>query len=65
MCFLGGGFGYLISLTSFRSQNKSIKFYKMRYFFGSMWFMPYIRTYGLINKPLRVGLMLVKGFDQG
>ncbi|KAI8125768.1 NADH-ubiquinone oxidoreductase chain 5 [Lucilia cuprina] len=32
---------------------------------GSMWFIPYISTYGIINYSLIVGNIVVKSFDQG
>nr|AXZ71075.1 NADH dehydrogenase subunit 5 [Pipunculus sp. XL-2018] len=65
VCIIGGMIGYFVSLMSLYSLNKSIKLYSISYFFGSMWFMPYISTYGLMNKPLIMGLLFTKVIDQG
>nr|ACP04304.1 NADH dehydrogenase subunit 5 [Drosophila pseudoobscura] len=65
VCILGGLLGYLISLTNLYSLNKSFIFYNFSTFLGSMWFMPYISTYGMIFYPLNYGQIVVKSFDQG
>nr|YP_009918968.1 NADH dehydrogenase subunit 5 [Pegoplata infirma]QMP96548.1 NADH dehydrogenase subunit 5 [Pegoplata infirma] len=65
VCILGGLSGYLISNISLFFFNKALNNYNMSYFLGSMWFMPYISTYGIINYPLVVGKMVIKSFDQG
>nr|QVL29142.1 NADH dehydrogenase subunit 5 [Ceratitis fasciventris] len=65
VCILGGLIGYLISNVSLYYFNKSLNSYLMSYYFGSMWFMPYISTYGIINYPLIVGGIVSKSFDQG
>nr|WGM80968.1 NADH dehydrogenase subunit 5 [Homoneura picta] len=65
VCVMGGLFGYLISNVSFYFLNKSLNNYSLSLFFGSMWFMPYISTYGLIKSPLMVGGLVNKSFDQG
>nr|WCB99029.1 NADH dehydrogenase subunit 5 [Bactrocera latifrons] len=65
VCFVGGLFGYFISNVSLFYFNKSLHNYLVSYFSGSMWFMPYISTYGIINYPLMLGLMVCKTFDQG
>nr|QXG19161.1 NADH dehydrogenase subunit 5 [Drosophila busckii] len=65
VCIFGGIFGYLISVMNLYSLNKSLKFYKISSFLGSMWFMPYMSTYGIIFYPLNYGQMVVKSFDQG
>nr|UJG45125.1 NADH dehydrogenase subunit 5 [Tachinidae sp.] len=65
VCLIGGFMGYLISNISFFFKNKSLNYYSLTYFLGSMWFMPYISTYGLINYPLKIGQGLLKSFDQG
>nr|QLY90182.1 NADH dehydrogenase subunit 5 [Zaphne divisa] len=65
VCILGGVMGYMISNISLFFNNKSFNNYNMSYFLGSMWFMPYISTYGIINHFLVVGNMVVKSFDQG
>nr|YP_010385081.1 NADH dehydrogenase subunit 5 [Lydina aenea]UPL65091.1 NADH dehydrogenase subunit 5 [Lydina aenea] len=65
VCLIGGMSGYLISNISLYFYNKAFNNYNFTNFFGSMWFMPYISTYGLINYSLIIGKMMVKGFDQG
>nr|YP_010277766.1 NADH dehydrogenase subunit 5 [Cylindromyia intermedia]UHY94307.1 NADH dehydrogenase subunit 5 [Cylindromyia intermedia] len=65
VCLLGGFMGYLISNVSFFFFNKSLNYYNLSYFLGSMWFMPYISTYGLINYFLMYGKIVIKTFDQG
>nr|QXG82940.1 NADH dehydrogenase subunit 5 [Tabanus formosiensis] len=65
VCILGGTMGYLISDVSFYFMNKSLKHYLSSTFLGSMWFMPYISTYGIIYSPLNLGNVVVKSFDQG
>nr|YP_010569047.1 NADH dehydrogenase subunit 5 [Fannia canicularis]UEV87289.1 NADH dehydrogenase subunit 5 [Fannia canicularis]UZC78840.1 NADH dehydrogenase subunit 5 [Fannia canicularis] len=65
VCILGGVMGYLISNISLFFFNKALNNYSFSYFLGSMWFMPYISTYGMINYPLIVGSMVIKSFDQG
>nr|QZM06647.1 NADH dehydrogenase subunit 5 [Tetanops sintenisi] len=65
VCIVGGVSGYLISNVSFFYVNKSMDYYLSSYFFGSMWFMPYISTYGVISYPLLLGGSVVKSFDQG
>nr|QLY90247.1 NADH dehydrogenase subunit 5 [Fannia armata] len=65
VCIMGGISGYLISNISLFFYNKALNNYNFSYFLGSMWFMPYISTYGVINYPLVMGTMVVKSFDQG
>nr|WKU84229.1 NADH dehydrogenase subunit 5 [Tropidia longa] len=65
VCIMGGLFGYLMSNISLFFVNKSLNFYLFSIFAGSMWFMPYISTYGIINYPLKLGINIVKNFDQG
>nr|QXG19057.1 NADH dehydrogenase subunit 5 [Drosophila ananassae]QXG19460.1 NADH dehydrogenase subunit 5 [Drosophila parapallidosa] len=65
VCIFGGLFGYLISMINLYSLNKSLLNYNISVFLGSMWFMPYISTYGMIFYPLNMGQLVVKSFDQG
>nr|WKU84065.1 NADH dehydrogenase subunit 5 [Orthoprosopa multicolor] len=65
VCIVGGLMGYLISKVSLFFTNKSLNFYFISMFAGSMWFMPYISTYGIINYSLKVGMNVLKNFDQG
>nr|UZA61125.1 NADH dehydrogenase subunit 5 [Graptomyza sp.] len=65
VCIMGGLVGYLISKVSLFFNNKSFNNYFMSLFVGSMWFMPYISTYGIINYSLKLGMNIFKNFDQG
>nr|YP_010022674.1 NADH dehydrogenase subunit 5 [Lucilia papuensis]QOP39522.1 NADH dehydrogenase subunit 5 [Lucilia papuensis] len=65
VCIIGGVSGYMISNISLFFYNSALNNYNFSYFLGSMWFMPYISTYGIINYSLIVGNMVVKSFDQG
>nr|YP_010507377.1 NADH dehydrogenase subunit 5 [Eristalinus sepulchralis]UXG18958.1 NADH dehydrogenase subunit 5 [Eristalinus sepulchralis] len=65
VCILGGLVGYLMSKISLFFINKSLNNYYLSMFIGSMWFMPYISTYGIINYSLKLGMNVVKNFDQG
>lgn len=62
---MGGFTGYIISNISFFFYNKSLNNYKLRLFFGSIWFIPIISTTGSIYYPLVIGIQTVKRFDQG
>nr|AVN67716.1 NADH dehydrogenase subunit 5 [Eurycotis decipiens] len=63
--FLGGWLGYEISKININSKLMSIKYYIYSSFMGSMWFMPYLSTYGLSNVPLNLGYNNYKVFDSG
>nr|QUL58883.1 NADH dehydrogenase subunit 5 [Hydrotaea unicidentata] len=65
VCVIGGVSGYLISKISLFFYNKALNSYNSSYFLGSMWFMPYISTYGIMNYPLIAGKLVIKSFDQG
>nr|WKU84035.1 NADH dehydrogenase subunit 5 [Ocyptamus dimidiatus] len=65
VCILGGLFGYLISNMSLFIMMKSLNNYYISMFVGSMWFMPYISTYGIINYSLKIGMNVIMNFDQG
>nr|QNV49144.1 NADH dehydrogenase subunit 5 [Drino sp. PH-2020] len=65
VCLVGGIFGYLISNISLLFFNKALNNYNISNFLGSMWFMPYISTYGIMNNLLIIGKNVNKSFDQG
>nr|UEK75565.1 NADH dehydrogenase subunit 5 [Dideoides latus] len=65
VCIIGGLIGYMISNVSLYMMNKSLNNYYFSVFAGSMWFMPYISTYGIINYSLKIGMNVVMNFDQG
>lgn len=65
VCILGGVLGYFISVVSLYFFNKSLNNYNLTMFVSSIWFIPYISTYGIIKYPLILGQEVVKSFDQG
>nr|WEG23131.1 NADH dehydrogenase subunit 5 [Siphona sp. 1 HNL-2023a] len=65
VCIMGGFIGYLISNTSLFFYNKGLNNYNFINFLGSMWFMPYISTYGIIMNFMNFGNLSLKYFDQG
>nr|UDF83750.1 NADH dehydrogenase subunit 5 [Trichopsidea sp.] len=65
VCLVGGIMGYVVSNVSLYFSNKTLKLYNWGSFLGSMWFMPYISTYGIIKYPLYLGGLVIKSFDQG
>nr|QNE85629.1 NADH dehydrogenase subunit 5 [Platypalpus longicornis] len=65
VCISGGLLGYLISNLSIYYTNNSLNYYFFSGFLGSMWFMPYISTYGIISQPLNLGGLVIKSLDQG
>nr|YP_010117786.1 NADH dehydrogenase subunit 5 [Diplonevra peregrina]QPN53559.1 NADH dehydrogenase subunit 5 [Diplonevra peregrina] len=65
VCIMGGLVGYMMSNVNLYYINKSLLYYNYSNFFGSMWFMPYISTYGLIKYPLLYGVTMNKIMDQG
>ncbi|BFM98436.1 NADH dehydrogenase subunit 5 (mitochondrion) [Sergentomyia squamirostris] len=65
ICLVGGLMGYLISNVKLFFFNKSLNNYKISWFLGSMWFMPYLSTLGVVFYPLKLGSYLMKFLDQG
>nr|QIC19208.1 NADH dehydrogenase subunit 5 [Ocydromia sp. DY-2020] len=65
VCIIGGVSGYLMSNVSLYFSNKSLNKYNLINFLGSMWYMPYLSTYGIIFYPLNMGVLVMKSFDQG
>nr|UOU85377.1 NADH dehydrogenase subunit 5 [Rhamphomyia physoprocta] len=65
VCIFGGLSGYMISNVKLFFINKSLNYYIYCNFMGSMWYMPFISTYGIIFYPLTLGSNVVKSFDQG
>nr|WGO58140.1 NADH dehydrogenase subunit 5 [Symploce tubercularis] len=63
---LGGGWiGYELSKCNVGDELLSLKFKQFSSFLGSMWYMPYIFTYGVSYYPLIVGYSTMKSFDGG
>nr|YP_010041763.1 NADH dehydrogenase subunit 5 [Ceriagrion fallax]QPB15086.1 NADH dehydrogenase subunit 5 [Ceriagrion fallax] len=61
----GALFGYMFSFFSYNYSLITMYFMLSTFFLGSMWFMPYISTRGVIPSFLGVGTLLVSSFDQG
>nr|QOV03329.1 NADH dehydrogenase subunit 5 [Simulium equinum] len=65
VCLIGAVSGYLMANVSLFFNYKSLSYYLMTFFVGSMWFMPMISTLGVIKYPLNAGFSALKSFDQG
>nr|UGN61648.1 NADH dehydrogenase subunit 5 [Cryptocercus wolongensis] len=63
--FMGGWMGFEMSSLNFSSDLISLNFSSLIIFFGSMWFMPYVSTYGMSFFPLFFGYYSLKVFDFG
>nr|ATL76473.1 NADH dehydrogenase subunit 5 [Stylotermes sp. CN13]ATL76512.1 NADH dehydrogenase subunit 5 [Stylotermes sp. Chi-156] len=63
--FLGGWVGYVVAGLSFGDQLFSMSWYSISSFSGSMWFMPFISTYGVSFCPLWFGYSVGSVFDSG
>nr|AVN67749.1 NADH dehydrogenase subunit 5 [Eurycotis sp. B074] len=63
--FIGAWLGYEVSKVNINSELMSLNYYIYSSFMGSMWFMPYISTYGLSKMPLYLGYSSYKVFDSG
>nr|YP_010043009.1 NADH dehydrogenase subunit 5 [Dineutus mellyi]QPC56769.1 NADH dehydrogenase subunit 5 [Dineutus mellyi] len=62
---LGAWIGYELSKFSLGWTLNSMNWYSSSYFFGSMWFMPFISTFSMNYLPLMMSYNLYKNFDQG
>nr|UJG45352.1 NADH dehydrogenase subunit 5 [Siphonoperla burmeisteri] len=62
---LGGWVGYELAKFSLNYDMQTLRFHFSSSFMGSMWFMPFISTYGVSSAPLQVGIYTQKSFDQG
>lgn len=62
---IGGWFGYELSKCSIGRGLLSIKLNLFRRFLGSIWYIPYIFTYGVSYYPLIIGYNSLKSFDGG
>lgn len=61
----GGWLGYEIAKFGIGQEAKRLNHYHKVTFIGSMWFIPFLSTYGLVRTPLAYGTRLVKSIDQG
>nr|YP_009349942.1 NADH dehydrogenase subunit 5 [Kuwayamaea chinensis]AQM40116.1 NADH dehydrogenase subunit 5 [Kuwayamaea chinensis] len=62
---VGGLIGYELSKFYISYDLFMLKNYFMTTFLGSMWFLPFISTYGVNKLPLWGGYQMLKTFDQG
>nr|YP_010875377.1 NADH dehydrogenase subunit 5 [Balta curvirostris]WGW15124.1 NADH dehydrogenase subunit 5 [Balta curvirostris] len=62
---VGGLIGFELSKLNIGMNLMSIKFMNINTYFGMMWFMPYIFTYGISYYPLILGYNSFKSFDSG
>ena len=63
-CLLGGGLGYLLTVINFYKR-VSFKNNLVIWFLGSIWFLPYISTIGVVKKPLVLRNNYIKSIDLG
>nr|YP_009350657.1 NADH dehydrogenase subunit 5 [Odontotermes minutus]AQP27570.1 NADH dehydrogenase subunit 5 [Odontotermes minutus] len=62
---VGGWLGYGLAGLAFGDGLFSMNWYSSSFFSGSMWFMPFLSTYGVSFWPLEVGYSSVSVFDFG
>nr|YP_010946837.1 NADH dehydrogenase subunit 5 [Rhabdoblatta marginata]WGO57594.1 NADH dehydrogenase subunit 5 [Rhabdoblatta marginata] len=62
---IGGWLGYELAKSGVGKSLISLKLSNIIIFFGSMWYMPYLSTYGVNYYPLNLGYNSLKSFDGG
>lgn len=62
---LGGWLGYELAKFALSYDLQTLRLYFLTSFMGSMWFLPFISTYGVSYLPLNLGGQAVKSFDHG
>nr|ANJ70429.1 NADH dehydrogenase subunit 5 [Helochares sp. BMNH1425100] len=62
---VGGLIGYELSKFALSYEAKSLKFISSTLFFGNMWNMPFISTFGVNYYPIYFGGEIYKNLDQG
>nr|YP_010939059.1 NADH dehydrogenase subunit 5 [Cryptocercus punctulatus]WLF00971.1 NADH dehydrogenase subunit 5 [Cryptocercus punctulatus] len=62
---IGGWLGYEVSKLNFSNKLASLNFGSLIIFIGSMWFMPYVSTYGISFFPLFFSYYTFKGVEYG
>lgn len=65
MVVVGGWLGYGLAGFAFGDGLFSMGWYSSSFFSGSMWFIPFLSTYGVSFWPLEVGYRSVRVFDFG
>nr|YP_009525284.1 NADH dehydrogenase subunit 5 [Hymenocera picta]AXS63688.1 NADH dehydrogenase subunit 5 [Hymenocera picta] len=62
---LGAMIGYLLNILSVNCSLKSLSFYHIVSFSGTMWFMPFLSTVGLSKGFLSLGFYVYRSGDSG
>nr|AVN68360.1 NADH dehydrogenase subunit 5 [Opisthoplatia orientalis] len=62
---IGGWIGYELSKSSLGESLLSLNMMNLVMFLGSMWYTPYLSTYGTSYNPLILGYNSLKSFDLG
>nr|YP_009694030.1 NADH dehydrogenase subunit 5 [Amphinemura longispina]QEI04298.1 NADH dehydrogenase subunit 5 [Amphinemura longispina] len=62
---LGGWLGYELAKFALTYRLQGLYFIFITSFVGSMWFLPFISTYGVNKQPLVLGGLVGKSFDYG
>nr|ALO70469.1 NADH deshydrogenase subunit 5 [Cryptopleurum minutum] len=62
---MGAIIGYEVSKFKLSYNLKSLDWISSTYFFGSMWNMPFISTFGINYYPIYLGSQIYKNLDQG
>nr|YP_009540731.1 NADH dehydrogenase subunit 5 [Pleoticus muelleri]AYQ22924.1 NADH dehydrogenase subunit 5 [Pleoticus muelleri] len=62
---IGGFIGYMLNMTAMSYELNSLKMYNETVFYGSMWFMPFLSTFGVSKNFLMSGDLYQKVGDSG
>nr|YP_009114938.1 NADH dehydrogenase subunit 5 [Acroneuria hainana]AIX03643.1 NADH dehydrogenase subunit 5 [Acroneuria hainana] len=62
---IGGWVGYELAQFALNYELWALHFHKTVSYAGSMWFLPFISTYGAVSVPLKTGQSVFKSMDQG
>nr|YP_010297077.1 NADH dehydrogenase subunit 5 [Nemoura longicercia]UMI39125.1 NADH dehydrogenase subunit 5 [Nemoura longicercia] len=62
---LGGWLGYELAKFALSYDLQTLRLHFLTSFMGSMWFLPFISTYGVSKQPLELGGLVSKSFDYG
>nr|YP_010165778.1 NADH dehydrogenase subunit 5 [Nemoura meniscata]QRR29791.1 NADH dehydrogenase subunit 5 [Nemoura meniscata] len=62
---LGGWLGYELAKFALSYDLQTLRLHFLTSFMGSMWFLPFISTYGVSKQPLELGGLVIKSFDYG
>nr|YP_009379713.1 NADH dehydrogenase subunit 5 [Nemoura nankinensis]ARQ82453.1 NADH dehydrogenase subunit 5 [Nemoura nankinensis] len=62
---LGGWLGYELAKFALSYDLQTLRLHLLTSFMGSMWFLPFISTYGVSKQPLELGGLVSKSFDYG